>query len=95
MTRRHGTSVARAAYSMSTREPLPISNTGLRRTRGGENCAAIPVPPNPSPTASREAQMAGYQARGDALVKQAACYQADADNLNSLIDQLHAINAKR
>jgi hypothetical protein len=73
-------------------DALPaIGNTGLRRVYGGENCEAIAVPPDPSPTASREARMAGYQARGDALAKRAACYQANADQLDAVIKQLDAL----
>ena len=73
----------------------PIGNTGLRRVYGGENCEAIAVPPDPSPTASREDRMAGYQARGDALVKRAACFQASADQINDVIKQLDALTNKK
>ncbi len=73
-------------------DALPaIGNTGLRRVYGGENCDAIAIPPNPSPTASREDRMAGYQARGDALAKRAACFQASADQLDDVIKQLDAL----
>jgi hypothetical protein len=64
---------------MANDELPKISDTGLGRTCGGAtSCVAIPVPPAPSPTASLNEQIAGWQARGDAHTKVAQCYAAQS-----------------
>jgi hypothetical protein len=68
---------------MKQRRPLPISNTGLGRTRGGIDCSAIPVPAGPSATASPAERDAALAAQDGALAQREACYRGQLEQLKS------------
>lgn len=70
--------------------PLPISHTGLGRTRGGVSCEAIPVPPDPSPSASPEERNARYDAQDHALAQQEACYDKRVQDLKTSVAETSA-----
>ena len=73
-----------------------ISDTGLRRTRGGANCNAISIPPDPTPGMNPAQKDAALDAQDQALARREACYRGNIQELDRQHhDLLRALGRER